>query len=59
MSDLETKDAAPKCPLDKKYGEIVCRDGVLWALTWSEMAPPDSRQAIDDCPHCKKRRGLQ
>lgn len=56
MSDLEK--SAP-CPLDKKYGDIVCRDGTLWALTYSECAPPDSRQAIDDCPHCKKRRGLQ
>lgn len=38
-----------KCPLDKKYGEIVCKDGLLWALTYSEMASPDSRQCIGDC----------
>jgi hypothetical protein len=41
-----------KCPLDTKHGDVVCRDGVLWALTYSEMGPPDQRQAIGDCEHC-------
>jgi hypothetical protein len=44
---------AKKCPLDKKYGDIVCKDGQLWALTYSEMAPPDSRQYDGECPHCR------
>lgn len=42
-----------KCPLDRPYGDIVCRDGQLWALTYSEMGPPDSRQNEGPCPHCK------
>ena len=25
-----------KCPLQKDHGEFICRDGVLWALTYSE-----------------------
>ena len=43
------------CPLNKEHGEFVCRDGVLWALSYSEMGPPGQRQAWDDCPHCAKR----
>lgn len=42
-----------KCPLDTKYGETVCRNGVLWELTYSEMGPPDQRQVVGDCPHCQ------
>lgn len=45
-----------KCPLQTKYGEIVCRDGVLWALTYSEMGPPDSRQWFGICPHCNNEK---
>jgi len=37
------------CPLDKRYGDLVCRDGMLWGLTYSEMAPPDSRQCMGEC----------
>lgn len=47
---------APDCPLDKPYGETVCRNGVLWTLTYSEMGPPDSRQAWGECPHCAKKK---
>ena len=46
------------CPLQKKYGDIICIDGMLWGLTYSEMAPPDSRQALGPCDYCKGR-GLQ
>jgi hypothetical protein len=38
------------CPY--KAGEFVCRDGSLWALTYSECAPPYQRQAWGPCPHC-------
>lgn len=38
-----------RCPLDKQHGEFVCRDGMLWALTCSEMAPPDSRMYLGPC----------
>lgn len=47
---------AKKCPLDTPHGEIVCRGGVLWALSHSEMGPPDQRQAIGDCHFCKRRK---
>ena len=43
-----------ECPLRKQYGEVVCRDGLLWALTYSEMGPPDQRQATGPCPYCMK-----
>jgi hypothetical protein len=42
------------CPLRKAHGEFVCREGALWALTYSECAPPDQRQYWGECPHCKK-----
>jgi len=45
-----------ECPLPKTIGDVVCRDGLLWALTYSEMGPPDQRQVIGDCPHCAKRK---
>lgn len=51
-SRQEPEAAKPKCPLDKPHGEIVCRDGYLWALTYSEMGPPDSRQNEGPCRHC-------
>lgn len=38
-----------KCPRDRKYGDIVCRDGLLWALTYSDSAPPDQRQCVGRC----------
>jgi hypothetical protein len=44
------------CPLDTTHGDTVCRDGVLWALTYGECAPPDQRQVVDECPHCKRHR---
>ncbi len=44
-----------KCSLQTKYGDIVCRDGQLWGLTYSEMGPPDSRQCIGPCPQCLQR----
>jgi hypothetical protein len=43
-----------RCPLDTNHGDVVCRNGVLWALTYSECAPPDQRQAIGDCEHCAR-----
>lgn len=48
---MEYKKIEERCPLDKKYGEVVCRDGLLWALTYSEMGPPDQRQCIGECNH--------
>jgi hypothetical protein len=45
-----------KCPLATRYGDIICIDGQLWALTYSEMAPPDSRQTWGECQWCKKNR---
>jgi general stress protein YciG len=41
-----------RCPLRTTHGERICIDGVVWELTYSEMAPPDQRQAAGDCPHC-------
>lgn len=43
------------CLLDRKYGERVCRDGMLWVLTYSDSAPPDQRQCEGPCPHCSKK----
>ena len=40
------------CPFRHSHGENICVDGVLWALTYSEMGPPDSRQWWGECPHC-------
>jgi hypothetical protein len=42
------------CPLEKKYGDIICIDGTLWGLTYSECAPPDQRQALGPCEHCSQ-----
>lgn len=42
------------CPY--KHGEFVCDSGMLWALTYSECAPPDQRQAWKDCPYCTTER---
>jgi hypothetical protein len=40
-------------PYHSKYGDRICIDGWLWELTYSEMAPPDSRQATGiKCPTC-------
>ena len=44
------------CPYRTKHGETICIDGQLWTLTYSEMGPPDSRQNIGPCPHCKPPR---
>lgn len=44
------------CPLQKKYGDIICIDGTLWGLTYSECAPPDQRQALGPCDHCKEQK---
>lgn len=55
MNDV-VDDQEWKCPLDQQYGDIVCRDGVLMALVYSEMAPPDSRMAIDTCYYCEKHK---
>jgi hypothetical protein len=38
------------CP--NKSGEFVCHDGGLWALTYSECAPPDQRQYDGPCSYC-------
>lgn len=46
--------AEDKCPLQKKYGDTICIDGTLWSLTYSDCAPPDQRQAMGDCPHCRR-----
>lgn len=43
-----------ECPLRKKYGEFICIDGSLWALTYSECAPPDQRQYWGPCSYCNK-----
>lgn len=45
---------AELCPHKGEYGEYLCKDGDLWALTHSEMGPPDSRQHHGSCPHCKR-----
>ncbi len=34
-------------------GDIVCRDGYLWQLTYSEMGPPDQRDCIGPCKYCR------
>ena len=52
---IEYKLDNNKCPMNTKYGEIVCRNGTLWALTYSECAPPDQRQCWGECPHCNKK----
>lgn len=40
-------------PFHSKYGELICIDGWLWGLTYSEMGPPDSRQSTGiRCPTC-------
>lgn len=44
------------CPLQKKYGDTICIDGKLWALTYSECAPPDQRACVGECPHCAKKK---
>lgn len=51
--------AQPVCPLRKKYGQIICIDGALWALTFNECAPPGQRQWWGDCPHCNPRLVLE
>lgn len=40
-----------QCPRDTKFGDIVCRGGQLWQLTYSECAPPGQRQCIGECDH--------
>lgn len=45
-----------KCPLERQYGDIVCRDGLLWGLTYSECAPPDQRQCLGECEHPSHRK---
>jgi hypothetical protein len=54
-AQLNDRMEAEKCPLDKPHGDVVCREGVLWGLTYSEMGPPDSRSAIGDCSCCRVR----
>ena len=44
-----------RCPWNSVYGELVCRDGYIWALTYSETAPPDQRQNIGPCSFCNKQ----
>ena len=44
------------CPLRKKNGEFICIDGILWALSYSEMAPPDQRQSWGPCEYCARMR---
>jgi hypothetical protein len=44
----------PLCPYPTTYGNIICKDGELWALTYSEMGPPDSRQSCGECEYCAK-----
>jgi hypothetical protein len=41
-----------RCPLQVPHGDKVCIDGLLWALTYSDCAPPDQRQCVGECPHC-------
>lgn len=41
------------CPLQKKYGDVICIDGTLWGLTYSECAPPDQRQNLGACEYCR------
>lgn len=41
--------ADERCPLANKHGEVICRDGRLWALTYSEMGPPGSRCCVGEC----------
>lgn len=43
------------CPLQKKYGDIICIDGTLWGLTYSDCAPPDQRQSLGPCDYCRDR----
>lgn len=40
------------CPNRKDHGEYMCVDGEIWALTYSECAPPDQRQFWGPCTHC-------
>ena len=47
---IEYKPLRENCPY--KSGEFVCHDGDLWALSYSECAPPDQRQYWMPCPHC-------
>lgn len=52
---MKPKPLKDDCPFRKPSGEFVCVDGVLWTLTYSEMGPPDSRQAWADCDHCRTK----
>jgi hypothetical protein len=50
----DPKCARPGCPYRDQY-EAKCIDGQIWILTYSEMGPPDSRQANGPCPYCSKQ----
>ena len=45
-----------ECRDRAQHGDVICEDGLLWQLSYSEMGPPDQRQCIGECPtcHCKK-----
>jgi hypothetical protein len=58
-ADTELVETMNTCPMQKKYGETICKDGTLWSLTYSDCAPPDQRQAMGDCPHCAKQSGVE
>lgn len=45
-------DPPVKCPYPTEHGDVVCKGGVLWGLTYSDMGPPDSRQRMGNCPFC-------
>lgn len=56
LSHTQKENLVMPCPLQKKYGDIICIDGMLWGLTYSDCAPPDSRQAMGQCDHCKNQK---
>lgn len=48
-----------RCEFDTEHGDIVCRNGLLWQLTYSECAPPDQRQCIGECDSLFHRQAVE
>jgi hypothetical protein len=42
------------CALRTEHGEVICRNGVLWGLTYSEEGVPGKRRAMGPCPNCNE-----
>lgn len=49
------KPTAVNCPYKNGY-DVVCINGQLWELTYSDCAPPDQRQPGGACPYCTAKK---